>query len=170
MVPKLICGVLGEFVYSKSWEAQIDHIHLDVLCWNCLLRNRSSKATMRYINWMSSIRYLARRLPNDGPLLLICHGTSSPSHGTRYPIVFMTYSRSRSHRLRFDWLVLISVFFLRWMSPAALDLAEQLLAYDPLRRINAVQAMETPYFTQEAPSASLPTGYVAGLVSFLKIH
>lgn len=46
------------------------------------------------------------------------------------------------------------------MSTAALDLAEQLLAYDPLRRISATQAMETPYFTQEAPGASLPTGYV----------
>lgn len=48
----------------------------------------------------------------------------------------------------------------RWMSPAALDLAEELLNYDPLQRITATQAIETPYFTQEAPSASRPTGCV----------
>jgi CTD kinase subunit alpha len=46
------------------------------------------------------------------------------------------------------------------MSPAALDLAEQLLTYDPLQRITAAQAMETPYFTQEAPTASRPIGCV----------
>jgi CTD kinase subunit alpha len=46
------------------------------------------------------------------------------------------------------------------MSPAALDLAEQLLEYDPLRRLSALEAMEAPYFTQEAPAAQLPAGYV----------
>lgn len=43
------------------------------------------------------------------------------------------------------------------MSPAALDLAEQLLTYDPNQRITALQAMSTPYFTQE-PTASRPVG------------
>jgi CTD kinase subunit alpha len=46
------------------------------------------------------------------------------------------------------------------MSPAALDLAERLLTYDPLRRIAATQALETPYFTQEEPTALRPTGCV----------
>jgi len=46
------------------------------------------------------------------------------------------------------------------MSPAALDLAERLLAYDPIRRLSALQAIETPYFTQEAPAAEQPKGYV----------
>lgn len=46
---------------------------------------------------------------------------------------------------------------LRWLSPAALDLAEQLLSYDPSQRITAVQAMEAPYFKQE-PAPSLPVG------------
>lgn len=46
------------------------------------------------------------------------------------------------------------------MSPAALDLAEQLLEYDPLQRLSALQAMDAPYFTQETPAAQLPTGYV----------
>lgn len=46
------------------------------------------------------------------------------------------------------------------MSPAALDLAEQLLAYDPTERITALQAMDTPYFTQEYPTATPPVGYV----------
>ena len=46
------------------------------------------------------------------------------------------------------------------MSSAALDLAERLLAYDPARRLSALQAIEAPYFTQEAPAAELPRGYV----------
>jgi CTD kinase subunit alpha len=44
------------------------------------------------------------------------------------------------------------------MSPAALDLAERLLAYDPSQRVNALQAIDAPYFTQEEPRAMLPTG------------
>jgi CTD kinase subunit alpha len=48
----------------------------------------------------------------------------------------------------------------RWMSSAALDLAEQLLTYDPSQRVTAVQAMEAPYFTQEAPSPEPPVGFV----------
>ncbi|KAF7332236.1 Pkinase-domain-containing protein [Mycena kentingensis (nom. inval.)] len=48
--------------------------------------------------------------------------------------------------------------FKKWMSVPALDLAEQLLCYDPETRITATQALETPYFTQEAPAAEAPTG------------
>ncbi|KAK0491072.1 Pkinase-domain-containing protein [Armillaria novae-zelandiae] len=48
--------------------------------------------------------------------------------------------------------------FQRWMSPAALDLAEQLLAYDPSKRASAVQAMEAPYFNSEQPEAERPYG------------
>lgn len=44
------------------------------------------------------------------------------------------------------------------MSSAALDLAERLLAYNPLGRATAAQAMETPYFTEEEPKAALPVG------------
>lgn len=47
------------------------------------------------------------------------------------------------------------------MSPAALDLAEQLLAYDPSQRVTALQAMDAPYFTEETPSASRPVGCVS---------
>jgi len=46
------------------------------------------------------------------------------------------------------------------MSPAALDLAEQLLAFDPSQRVTALQAMSTPYFTKETPLASRPVGLV----------
>ena len=46
----------------------------------------------------------------------------------------------------------------RWMSPAALDLAERLLTFDPARRVSAQAAMEAPYFTQEQPPAERPTG------------
>ena len=48
----------------------------------------------------------------------------------------------------------------RWLSPAALDLAERLLAYDPAERVTAAQAQEAPYFTEEGPPPALPVGCV----------
>ncbi|KAG2013621.1 CMGC/MAPK protein kinase, variant 2 [Coprinopsis cinerea AmutBmut pab1-1] len=48
--------------------------------------------------------------------------------------------------------------FQKWMSPAALDLAERLLTYDPELRVSAQEAMEAPYFTQERPFAERPAG------------
>lgn len=48
--------------------------------------------------------------------------------------------------------------FQKWLSPAALDLAEHLLAFDPRKRATAAQALEAPYFNQEEPAAELPTG------------
>ncbi|KAG5351307.1 hypothetical protein C0989_007008 [Termitomyces sp. Mn162] len=48
--------------------------------------------------------------------------------------------------------------FQKWMSSAALDLAERLLAYNPLERATAAQAMEAPYFNEEEPKAALPFG------------
>ncbi|KAI0340935.1 Pkinase-domain-containing protein [Trametopsis cervina] len=48
--------------------------------------------------------------------------------------------------------------FQKWLSPAALDLAERLLAYDPARRISALEAMEAPYFLQEQPPPDPPVG------------
>ena len=57
---------------------------------------------------------------------------------------------------------------IRWMSPAALDLAEQLLSYDPSQRVTAVQAMSATYFTVETPSASRPVGCVL-LLSLIKL-
>ena len=52
------------------------------------------------------------------------------------------------------------------MSPAALDLAEQLLDFDPTQRVTAIQAMETPYFLTEEPKAEKPTRYVQNLFQF----
>lgn len=49
------------------------------------------------------------------------------------------------------------------MSPAALDLAEQLLAYDPASRITAAAALDAPYFKQDQPLAERPTGSVTVL-------
>lgn len=49
---------------------------------------------------------------------------------------------------------------LRWLSPAALDLAERLLAYDPTQRVTAVEALEAPYFKEEQPPPQLPVEYV----------
>jgi CTD kinase subunit alpha len=48
--------------------------------------------------------------------------------------------------------------FRSWLSPAGLDLAEELLAFDPLHRVTAVQALEAPYFKAEAPPPAMPTG------------
>lgn len=48
--------------------------------------------------------------------------------------------------------------FQRWLSPAALDLAEQLLTYDPAKRVTAIQALEAPYFKVEQPPPELPVG------------
>ncbi|KIJ70528.1 hypothetical protein HYDPIDRAFT_79099 [Hydnomerulius pinastri MD-312] len=48
--------------------------------------------------------------------------------------------------------------FQRWLSPAALDLAEQLLTYDPSKRVTALQALEAPYFKEELPPPELPIG------------
>jgi hypothetical protein len=49
------------------------------------------------------------------------------------------------------------------MSPAAMDLGEMLLMYDPKHRVSAADAMETPYFKSEEPRPELPTGYVMAL-------
>ena len=46
----------------------------------------------------------------------------------------------------------------RYLSPAGLDLAEELLAFDPLHRITAVQALEAAYFKSEEPPPAMPTG------------
>ncbi|KAG7096926.1 hypothetical protein E1B28_004327 [Marasmius oreades] len=48
--------------------------------------------------------------------------------------------------------------FRKWMSPAALDLAERLLDYNPAQRITASQALDTPYFSTEMPPPSPPVG------------
>jgi len=48
--------------------------------------------------------------------------------------------------------------FQKWLSPAALDLAERLLSYDPAQRVTALDALEAPYFRQEEPPAALPIG------------
>lgn len=48
--------------------------------------------------------------------------------------------------------------FQKWLSPAGLDLAERLLTYDPNKRATATQALEAPYFLEEEPKPSRPTG------------
>ncbi|KAH9943436.1 Pkinase-domain-containing protein [Epithele typhae] len=51
--------------------------------------------------------------------------------------------------------------FKKWLSPAGLDLAEQLLSWNPETRITAAQALEAPYFNQESPPAVTPVGMSA---------
>lgn len=48
--------------------------------------------------------------------------------------------------------------FQKYMSPAALDLAEGLLTYDPERRLTASDALNAPYFVSEDPPMALPVG------------
>ncbi|KAF8913932.1 hypothetical protein CPB84DRAFT_1757945 [Gymnopilus junonius] len=50
--------------------------------------------------------------------------------------------------------------FQKWMSPAALDLAESLLTYDPLQRVTALEAMNSPYFHEEKPAPAPPVGLI----------
>ncbi|CAE6516579.1 unnamed protein product [Rhizoctonia solani] len=45
--------------------------------------------------------------------------------------------------------------FNKYLSPAALDLAESLLAYDPNKRATAAQALQAPYFVSEDPLATI---------------
>jgi hypothetical protein len=51
----------------------------------------------------------------------------------------------------------------------AIELAERLLALDPLKRISAADATDLPYFTTEEPSAEQPTMFVflLGVDSYL---
>ncbi|CAE6412364.1 unnamed protein product [Rhizoctonia solani] len=48
--------------------------------------------------------------------------------------------------------------FNKYLSPAALDLAESLLAYDPNKRATAAQALQAPYFVSEDPPPEKPVG------------
>ncbi|OCF39610.1 CMGC/CDK/CRK7 protein kinase [Kwoniella heveanensis CBS 569] len=47
--------------------------------------------------------------------------------------------------------------FAKWLSPAALDLVEGLLAFDPTKRLSAKEAMATTYFTSEEPPMEVPS-------------
>ena len=47
--------------------------------------------------------------------------------------------------------------FKKWLTPAALDLAEGLLDFDPVKRLSAEAALETAYFKEEEPEMELPT-------------
>ncbi|KAG8983375.1 kinase subunit of RNA polymerase II carboxy-terminal domain kinase I, partial [Tulasnella sp. 427] len=48
--------------------------------------------------------------------------------------------------------------FQKYLSPAALDLAEGLLTYDPEKRLTAADALEAPYFVSEEPPMAQPVG------------
>ncbi|ADV24133.1 CMGC/CDK/CRK7 protein kinase [Cryptococcus gattii Ru294] len=50
--------------------------------------------------------------------------------------------------------------FAKWLSPAALDLVEGLLFYDPSQRLLADSALRTDYFLIEEPAMEKPTQYV----------
>ena len=52
----------------------------------------------------------------------------------------------------------VSDVFYRWLSPSGMELAEELLHYDPSKRISAAQALQHHYFTQEQPPPQQPTG------------
>lgn len=47
--------------------------------------------------------------------------------------------------------------FVKWLSPAALDLAEGLLEFDVVKRLSAKGAMEAKYFLEEEPEMEMPT-------------
>ena len=45
----------------------------------------------------------------------------------------------------------------RWLTPAGLDLAQGLLAFDHAQRVSAKEAMSSPYFVSEEPQMERPT-------------
>jgi len=47
--------------------------------------------------------------------------------------------------------------FQKWLSPAALDLVQALLSYNPSTRTSATNALKTPYFTEEQPLEEIPS-------------
>jgi len=51
--------------------------------------------------------------------------------------------------------------FKKWLSPCGMELAEELLHYDPSKRISAAQALQHPYFTHEQPPPQQPTGLIS---------
>jgi len=134
-----------------------DCIRLGVSCWNFSPKSPCSRVMTRFISWTSSIRFSVHLLSNDGPLFQTCQGMNRPGHTMNYLIIFMTCSKSRF--LVFNAIYIFSIF-LKVDVPTALDLAEQLLAYDTAQRLSALQAIEAPYFMQEAPAAELPRRYM----------
>lgn len=50
--------------------------------------------------------------------------------------------------------------FAKWLSPAALELAQGLLAFDSTKRLSAHEAMRARYFIDEEPGMELPTQWV----------
>lgn len=44
----------------------------------------------------------------------------------------------------------------KYLTDAGLDLAEQLLAYDPAKRVSAADALKSRYFTEEEPGMEKP--------------
>ena len=47
--------------------------------------------------------------------------------------------------------------FTKWLTPAALDLAEGLLEFDVRKRLSAEDAMMAKYFVEEEPAMEMPT-------------
>ena len=57
--------------------------------------------------------------------------------------------------------------FAKWLSPAALDLAEGLLCYDSTKRLSAEKAMLSDYFIKEDPPMEMPTQWVSFFLTLL---
>jgi serine/threonine protein kinase len=120
----------------------------------------------RYISLMSSTRFLAPLRLSVGTVSQGCHGMSSSSLRTFCPITSARSSRSELLECFRSFPRADQSF--RWLSPAALDLAEWLLAYDPQVRASATQALSAPYFTTEQPGPELPLEYVHDLWLLLR--
>jgi len=76
-----ICGVQGKL---SDFSQTNDCIPLGISCWNFSPKSLCFRVMMRFISWMSSIRFPVHLLSNNGPLLQMS-----------YLIVFMTCSKSR---------------------------------------------------------------------------
>jgi len=58
---------------------------------------------------------------------------------------------------RFEIPSRLRELFHKWLSPAALDLVQGLLSYNPMIRTTAVNALQAPYFTEEIPIEEMPS-------------
>jgi len=128
-------------------------------------RSPSFKEMTRFTNWTrfgSCWGHLPLKAGQASPN---CRGMNLLNRKRPFPAVFVRPSRSLctypfvrpKNNVKTDFLS-------RYLSPAALDLVQALLEYNPANRITATNALDTPFFTAETPEKELPKCVNSGLL------